>query len=324
MRSALVVGGAGFIGSHLLRILAESGEYSRLVSADIVAPRVELSGVSYRRADVREPLPDDLSPDAGEIYNLAAIHTTPGHDDWEYYWTNVLGATHTCDYARKVGAKTIVFASSISVYGPSEEPKTEDDRPAPESAYGKSKFCAEAIHRQWFGEQADERKLVIARPAVIYGPGERGNFTRLARLLKKGRFVYPGRKDTIKANGYVEDLVASFRFMLARPERLLLYNFAHPTHHTIEDINRAFCKVAGYASTSAVIPLAPMMLAASGFEVLARLGLRTSINRERIQKLVRSTNIVPQRLTDFAFPFQYTLETSLERWRELSANGDFE
>ena len=49
--------------------------------------------------------------------------------------------------------------------------------------------------------------LSAAAPAaVIFGKGEKGNLTRIARTLKKGLFVYPGRKDTIKACVYVKDV----------------------------------------------------------------------------------------------------------------------
>src|ERR1700722_1368526 len=122
-KAAIVFGGAGFIGSHLLLQIAASEEYTQLVSADIGVPRFQIEGVEYRQVDVRQPLPDDLCCGVTEIYNLAAIHTNPGYEDWEYYWTNVLGATHVCDYATRQGAEKIVFTSSISVYGPSENLK---------------------------------------------------------------------------------------------------------------------------------------------------------------------------------------------------------
>lgn len=320
---ALVIGGAGFVGSHLLKSLRDSGDYGTLVSADIAKPRFVVDGVTYKHVDVRQPLPDDLCPGVTEIYNLAAVHTTPGHEDWEYYWTNVLGATHACDFARRAAAKTMVFTSSISVYGPSEEPKTEESEPEPESAYGKSKLCAEKIHQNWLNEGA-HRRLVIARPAVIYGHTERGNFTRLASLLSKGRFVYPGRKNTIKSSGYVDDLIGTFAFMLARQERFITYNFAHAGRYTAEDICRAFHTVAGYRVANVVIPIQPMLLGAWGFEMLNAVGLKTSINRPRIMKLNRSTNVIPKVLQDMAYNYRHTLEGSLRHWQSMSASGDFE
>lgn len=323
-KSAIVFGGCGFIGSHLLRALKESGEYDQLVAADIRKPRFTTDGVSYVTCDVREPVALDCPQGEVEIYNLAAVHTTPGHEDWEYFFTNTLGAVNVCDFARRNGIDRIVFTSSISVYGPSEAPKDEDSVLEPESAYGRSKFGAEQIHRLWRAEKPDARKLVVVRPAVIYGYTESGNFTRLGGLLRKGRFVFPGRKDTIKASGYVEDLVASFRFALARPEKELTYNFCHPRAYTAEDICAAFSRVAGYPPATRVLPIGLMLGVGLAGEIAASVGMKTSINRARMHKLNRSTNIVPKRLVELGFPYRYDLDQSLARWREMSPSGHFD
>ena len=322
-KNALVFGGAGFIGSHLLRSLAESGEYDLIVSADIAEPRFVVEGVDYKYVDVRQPIADDTCPGASETYNLAAVHTTPGHEDWEYFYTNVLGATHCCDYARRIGCERIVFTSSISVYGASETLKDETSALEPDTVYGRSKLCAEEIHAQWLNEATDARRLVVARPAVIYGYAERGNFTRLARAMEKGRFFFPGRKDTIKACGYVEDLVASFRFALERNETHLTYNFAHMERYTSEDICDTFTDVAGYKKVTLVVPMPIMMLGGLALEILGKLGIRTSINRARIRKLYKSTNIVPQKLREMGFQYRYGLKQSLQHWLEMSEGAQF-
>lgn len=321
---AIVFGGAGFIGTHLLSYLASTGEYDKLVSGDIQPPRFVVPGVEYLQVDVRKPIPDGICPGVTEIYNLAAIHTTPGYEDWEYYWTNVRGATHVCDYARRSGVGRIVFTSSISVYGSTEAIKDEDSALTPESAYGCSKLCAEEIHRLWQAERPEERGLVVVRPAVIYGYTEHGNFTRLAHLLRKKRFIFPGRTDTIKACGYVKDLVRSMLFFLDRPEKVVTYNFCHAARYTTAEICASFSRVAGYAQPKMVVPLAPMLFGGWIFEVLAKMGLKTSINRARVLKLVRSNNIEPKRLAEFGFTYTYNLDASLVDWKKDSSEGDFD
>ena len=321
---AVIFGGYGFIGSHLAQKLVAGGDYARVVCADIAtSPRFKTDGVEYLHCDVRQDIAEDLVPGVTEIYNLAAVHTTPGHEDWEYFWTNVMGASRICDYARRAKVETIVFTSSISVYGTSEEALSENSELKPESAYGRSKLCAETIHHLWRDEKPELRRLVVARPAVIFGYTERGNFTRLAGLLKRRCFLYSGRKDTIKACGYVKDLIASFSHFLAKPVGQITYNFAYTERLTIEKICDAFRQVAGYGTPLGVIPLWFMKLGGFGFEVLGKLGLKTSINRARIMKLFRSTNIVPQRLDESGFVCGFSFAEALVDWRKDSGGWDF-
>jgi len=321
-RNAIVFGGAGFIGTHLLRELARSGLYASLVSYDLKAPQRPVDGVSYVLGDVREPIGGDLVPPGAEVYNLAAVHTTPGHADWEYFWTNVLGATNVCDFARANGSTFVCFTSSISVYGPSEDPLDETSVKRPNSAYGRSKLQAEGIHRTWLADR-DDRRLVVVRPAVVFGHGEGGNFTRLARLLRAGRFVYPGRRDTIKSCGPVEELVRAILFARDLGRREFTFNFSLPERATTEAICDAFVDVAGVARPKWTLPLAAMLAAAFGFEILSKLGLRTSINRDRIHKLVRSTNVVPTALGEAGYAFETDLRGALGRWKQASG-GTFE
>ncbi|WP_416357716.1 NAD-dependent epimerase/dehydratase family protein [Aureimonas phyllosphaerae] len=320
MKQAMVVGGAGFIGTHLLAHLKAEGRYDRLVSVDIAPPQRPVAGVAYEIHDIRAPFPERLDGAFGAIFNLAAVHRTPGHEPHEYYETNLGGALNVCEFAARNGIEAILFTSSIAVYGPGEDLKTERSVPEPVSDYGRSKLLAEGIHRQWLAGEA-ARRLVIARPAVIFGQGEGGNFTRLAKALRKGTFVYPGRKDTIKCCGYVGEIVRSMDHAMDLGEREFLYNFCYPQAYTIEEICQAFERVAGYRSPRGVVPQPVMNAAAIPFEVLNRVGVRNGIDRERILKLVRSTRVEPAALLASGFRFSTDLEGSLRDWKSRST-GD--
>jgi nucleoside-diphosphate-sugar epimerase len=322
---AVVFGGSGFIGSHLLKQIGTLRCYNELYSVDIAAPRFIVDGVKYLDFDIRKPIPADLCGNGPlDVFNLAAVHTTPGHEDWEYYWTNVHGATNVCRFASDVGADHILFTSTMMVYGPTEAPKDEDAALEPVNAYGRSKILAEGIHRSWQAERPDKRRLTIVRPGVIYGLAERGNFTRLSQALKGRRFIYPGRTDTIKACGYVDDLVSSMLMMEERNEGVFLYNFCHPERYTSADICAAFSLVAGYPAPRLVVPFWLLGLLAFGFEVLSALGLKTDINRERVRKLYQSTNMVPRRLQEAGFSYRYDLPAGLAAWKRSSRARDFD
>jgi GlcNAc-P-P-Und epimerase len=322
-RCAIVFGGAGFIGCHLLKRLVDGRCYNRLYSVDIAPPRFTNERINYVNFDIRKAIPADLCGEGPfDIFNLAAVHTTPGHEDWEYYWTNVAGATNVCRFASVVSTERLLFTSTMMVYGPTEAPKDEDAVLEPVNAYGRSKILAEGIHRLWQAERPDTRRLTIVRPGVIYGLAERGNFTRLSRALRQRRFVYPGRTDTIKACGYIEDLVSAMIKVADHDQDVILYNFCHPQRYTSKDICAAFSRVAGYAEPKVVLPFWLLTLIALAFESLSTLGIKTDINRARVKKLHESTNMVPTRLMKMGFEYQFDLIASLEDWKRVSPDFD--
>lgn len=309
----MVLGASGFVGTRLVGRLVEQGV--GVVAVDIVPPRVVREGVEYVTADVREPLGPELGIGADTIYNLAAVHRTPGHPPHEYYDTNVMGAANTTALAEACQIPLIVFTSSISVYGPSELVVTEQSPLNPTSDYGRSKRMAEIVHRKWV-EAEKGRKLVTVRPGVIFGPGERGNYTNLAKALRRRLFAYPGRKDTVKSGGHVDELLRCIEFAIAKCKREVLFNFAFPDESTTEEIVGAFGRVAGYPSTHPTIPVAPMLAAASLFEAADAVGIRNPVHRERVMKLFKSTRVAPAWLLASGYEFEHNLESALAGWAE--------
>ena len=280
-----------------------------------------MRGVTYRRIDVRKALPSDLGEGVSRIYNLAAVHRTPGHPAHAYYETNVLGAVNVAALAEASGIDTLIFTSSISVYGPSEQVMTETSPLHPISPYGLSKLMAERLHQVW-RERGANRRLIIVRPGVVYGPGERGNYTYLAQALSRGVFVYPGRKTTIKSGGYVDELLTAVDFALAQPDGYILFNFAYPTRSTMQEIVQAFARVCDFKGRHLTLPVAPLYVAASFFEIANRLGLSNPVHRERILKLVQSTKVEPGWLEARGYSFQTNMEKALAAWRD-ETNGTF-
>ena len=311
--SFVIFGGCGFIGSHVVDLLREKYPDAKIYIADLLADAAQSDGViSYQRVDVRSPI--ELQGDFGAntlVFNFAAIHRTPGHPDYAYFETNIRGAENVCDFARKHGIENIVFTSSIAPYGAAEELKTEETLPTPNTPYGISKLVAEKIHREWAAENAS-RRLSIVRPGIVFGKGENGNMTRLYKALKKRKFAYAGRKDTIKACIYVKDLV---RVMLAmgeaEGEKTKLYNCCYYPSFTIEQIANTMLKATGMRRRIPFIPRKPMMAAATLCGLFGGLGL--GICPARVRKLMVSTNIDGQKLAK-DYPLSYSLEDAFRDW----------
>jgi nucleoside-diphosphate-sugar epimerase len=276
--------------------------------------------VVFVEHDVRKPVPSGLLPQKTDIvFNLAAIHREPGHSASEYFETNLLGAENVCAWASKVECETMVFTSSISPYGPSEEKKTERSLPVPETPYGSSKLAAENIHLTWQSAQ-EGRKLLILRPGVVFGPGEGGNVTRLVHSLTRGYFVYLGNRNVIKAAGYVKELCLVTTFGLDHLQSCdsstLLLNFTMDPPPTMEQMVEAILKVIGKARRP--ISVARSLLLGLSYPLLAverTFGVKMPINPVRVRKLLRSNNVWPEKLKCLGYKYSYTLETALEDWK---------
>jgi len=326
----IITGGTGFIGTHLTNMILAEHPDAKVWNLDIVKPGTpnpvvknykpavregETLGSTYVACDVRRPIgelpftptPEDI------IFNFAAVHRTPGHEDIEYFETNIRGAEHVCEFAERYGIKKMVFTSSIAPYGASEELKKEDTLPMPNTAYGISKLVAEKIHIGWQKGGAD-RRLLVVRPGVVFGKGENGNFSRLYKGIKDHMFAYPGRKDTIKACVYVKELV---RFILwnveERNDSFNLYNCTFEPAYTIEQIVTAMKKVTGLTQWVPYIPNSVIMPMAACAQMI---GSPMGICPARVKKLQISTNVCGQKMAWSGYKFKYTFEEALQDWLE--------
>lgn len=309
----IIFGGSGFIGTHLINLIKEADVNSEIYNLDLLENNH--SGKSnYIYCDVREKINLSISFSPHDIiFNLAAVHRTPGHPDYEYFETNIKGAENICEFASTIGTKKIVFTSSIAPYGASESIKQESTLPTPNTAYGISKLVAEKIHQIWQSSNKKDNKLIIVRPGVVFGKGENGNFTRLYWGIRKKQFFYPGRRDTIKAAIYVKDLVA---FMLEEiqknAEGVNLYNCTYEPAFTIQEIVETMSKGTNLKAPTLKVNSGLMLTASSIIGVLG--GKKLGIHPDRVRKLMISTNISGSKLKDSGYIFKYPLEEAIKDW----------
>lgn len=302
----IIFGGAGFIGTHFRDYFSGEKGYS-LRSYD-VQPEAGSEFVDVRQ---KIEIPGEFSPN-DIIINLAAVHRTPGHLDSEYFETNIRGAENVCEFAVRVGIKNIIFTSSIAPYGASEELKEETTLPTPNTPYGISKLVAEHIHKEWAAGDP-ERKLMILRPGVVFGKGEKGNYTRLYQAINRGIFFYPGRKDTVKACIYVKELVKQSWYLFSnQTDQVQLYNVAYYPSPTIEEIANTIAEVTNNKKPSLVVSGNMLKTVAKAFQ-LAGLG-KLGIHPDRVKKLMTSTNISGKKLKEAIPGYHYSLKEAIEDW----------
>ena len=321
----IIFGGSGFIGTHLIHLLKDEvvKNGDKIYDLDIVMPGEEgvvpgvvekNESVEYIRLDVRKPIEFDFAPTADDIiFNLAAVHRTPGHPDHEYFETNILGAENVTAFAEQHGIKKILFTSSIAPYGAAEDLKKESTIPTPYSPYGISKLVAEKIHEKW-QVQDKERELTILRPGVVFGKGEHGNFTRLYWGIRKGYFFYTGRKDTIKACIYVKELVRFMKYRMIDNsfKGINIFNSTFEPAFRIDEICETMKKATGLKKHIFLIPGWILMTAA---RILGPIGgKKVGIHPDRVKKLMISTNICGEKLANCGYKFHYTLEEAIADW----------
>lgn len=336
----IIIGGTGFIGTHLANLLYEQHPEAAIWNLDIVDPS-KLEGMTEQElreyttiknwkspirqgenrksqfvfCDVRKPIENlPFTPTKDDvIFNLAAVHRTPGHPDLAYFETNIRGAENVCAFAEKWGIRNVVFTSSIAPYGASEALKEETTLPTPNTPYGISKLVAEKIHETW-QRGGDGRKLTIVRPGVVFGKGENGNFTRLYNGIRNHTFAYPGRRDTIKACVYVKELVRFILWNVEEREAMCgIYNCTFEPAYTISEIVGTMKEVAGLSASVPYIPNSLIMPAAF---VAKCLGSPMGICPARVKKLQVSTNISGKKMAESGYTFKYTFKEALADWFE--------
>lgn len=189
MTRVLVTGASGFVGRAVCDALLKSG----------YGVRVALRGVTSYAPRGTEPvvvgsIGSDTHWEAAlegvdSVIHLAArvhiLDSTVADEDL-FVETNARGTGNLARAAVRAGGRRFIYLSSIKVNGEQTRgrPFTALDEPAPEDAYGKSK---------WLGEQAvmaatrdSGLSAVILRPPLIYGPGVRANFLALLRWVERG------------------------------------------------------------------------------------------------------------------------------------------
>lgn len=170
---AIVTGGAGFIGSHLVSLLRESGFDVEVIDTLVAGKRERIpAGVTLHEIDINETT--RLTPIFRDaiIFHLAALPRVPYSVEHpaESHHANVNGTLSVLIAARDAKAKRVIFASSASVYGNQEVlPLTETLPPTPVNPYGLHKYIGEQYLKMF--SSVYQLPTVALRYFNVYGSG---------------------------------------------------------------------------------------------------------------------------------------------------------
>lgn len=210
---AVITGGTGFLGSHLINQLIKKGyEIACLSRGATDTSYIESIGVPIIQANItdRENIEKNIK-EGDVVFHIAAILGAAKTSAEKYNEINIKGTINVLEAAIKKKAGSFIFISSLAAMGPVgsiEKPMNENTPCHPDSLYGESKLEAEKkIHEIAKGKIP----CVILRPSIIYGP--RTNSLSAAFMLfnnmRKKTFVIIGNTKNYFSICYVKNLVAA-------------------------------------------------------------------------------------------------------------------
>jgi UDP-glucose 4-epimerase len=226
---ALVTGGAGFIGHHLVRRLVNDGYEVHVLDNFATGNRERLEGLDVElvEGDLRSYERAHTAVRGTElVFHLGALPSVPRsvQDPLTTGAVNVEGTLNVLLAARDESVRRVVFASSSSVYGASPNlPKTETDQPLPISPYGVSKVAAEHYCRAFTTVYGLE--TVSLRLFNVFGPGQDPLSQYAAVVPRFITALASGNRPLIYGDGtqtrdftYVEDVVEAFVLASEAPD----------------------------------------------------------------------------------------------------------
>lgn len=301
-----IIGGAGFVGNKLSTILRDNGKQHCVYDKT-------LSGEAF--IDVTDLSSFENMAHCTVIINLAAEHRDNVEPKSLYDAVNVDGAVNVCKYCEANDIKKIIFTSSVAVYGLGTDQADETTPTVPFNDYGRTKLLAEHVYIDWLNKSPTERTLIIIRPTVIFGEGNRGNVYNLFKQIHSGSFLIFGSGNNKKSMAYVENVARFIEHCDDNLESgLHVYNYADTPDLTMNELVK-ICRARFFMKpgTGLHLPSVIGLVVGYFFDVINKLLPRaTSISSVRIKKFMANTTFATAAgTTSFVAPV--TLKQGIER-----------
>jgi UDP-glucose 4-epimerase len=208
MRTTLVTGGAGFIGSHIVSALVRRGDRVRVLDNLATGKLTNLVGVRDKIEFIEGTVTDQALVERAAkgvdcIFHQAALASVPRSIErpMDTHAACVTGTLTILDVARRCGVRRVVYAASSSAYG--DQPtssKRETDLPAPISPYGAAKLCGEFYCRSFAAVYGLE--TVCLRYFNVFGPRQDPDSQYSAVIPKFITSMLAGHRPSVYGDGH--------------------------------------------------------------------------------------------------------------------------
>jgi nucleoside-diphosphate-sugar epimerase len=305
-----IIGGSGFVGTRLTARLIATGH------AVTIADRNDSKKYPHLRvyADVREP--DTLEKTivgSDVVINLAAEHRDDVAPKSLYDDVNVTGAENVGNACTKLGIKSIIFTSSVAVYGFAPVGTDETGTINYFNDYGRTKWLAEEKYRAWLATDS-ENSLTIIRPTVIFGEQNRGNVYNLLRQIAGGKFPMVGKGTNVKSMAYVENVAAFIEYNLNNSPGEHLFNYIDKPDFDMNTLVTQVRRILGKPGKLFHWPYWVGLTGGLCFDILAKiLHKKLPVSSIRVKKFCANTMFESARIQMTGFKPPVSLSEGLER-----------
>jgi nucleoside-diphosphate-sugar epimerase len=275
IKTALVTGASGFLGSHLVAALGQRGVRVRA----LVRSTSDLRRLTGLPAEiVHGDMCDPASLRLAAMGQQVVFHVAAKVPDWgprcEFFRVNAEGTRQVVAACHQAGVKRLVHVSSLTVLGlPRQGAAVDEQSPydlSAHDAYTASKIEAEQIVRSAHGQQG--LCTVAVRPGAIWGSGDPSIAPRLATLLLRGRAVYVGRANNSLALSHIHNLTTGLLLAAQMPAAAgQVYHLTDGEPVTARFLIDALAALLGTRRPRWSVPFPVLYLAASLLEGMARL-----------------------------------------------------
>lgn len=314
-----IVGGSGFIGTNLIKQLQEDEHYS-------IANIDKASSSAYPRltriADIRDvkQLSETIAPTDWCVL-LAAEHRDDVSPESLYFDVNVSGNSNVLNELDNRGVKKIIFTSTVAIYGLNKQSPDENFPAQPFNAYGESKWQAEELLRAWYQKDPKNRTLIILRPTVVFGPGNRGNVYNLLKQIASGKFLMVGNGDNRKSMAFVDNITGFMKYCIDNDmSGYHLFNYADKPDLTMNDLVAIAEASLGRKLPPVKIPYLIGYLGGLCFDILRKVtSKKYSISSIRVKKFCANTQYEEKAVDNLGYRPLCSLREGLARTIEAIA-----